>query len=87
MATKNITYTEEIGDSKRVTSMKFDDTTGDVIRPDDRMLPAAIVEWDRVMALLQNVDGEDLTPIINHIALMDYCTDIAVNRPHRKRGT
>ncbi len=96
MAIKKITYTEEIGESKRVSGNTFDDTTGKLIRPVDRLSPEALVHWDRIMGILSSVtqknaikhgsNGEDLTYIVNPALLMDYCTALSLGLQCRKLG-
>lgn len=42
-------------------------------RPDERLTNDQKAEWDRVMALLANVNGEDLRHIVCATGLMDHC--------------
>ena len=90
MGTKRIWTIEEIdvdGEvGHRQSMMSFDDDTGELVRPDERLGTAGRNEWDRVIALLSDVSGEDFSHIINGVALMDHCKDMQEGRPHRLRG-
>lgn len=43
--------------------------------PEDRLTPEALVEWNRVMDLLKNVNGEDLRHVVCGVGLMTHCLD------------
>lgn len=45
-------------------------------KPADRMAEGGSDEWDRVMALLANVNGEDLRSIVCANGLMDHCNGL-----------
>jgi len=77
----------EIG--HRQTVMYFDSTSGDWIRPDDRMEPGASTTWDNVMTALEDLcgSGKDRRWIVNPVALMDFCHNLALARSRRKPGT
>lgn len=93
MAIRKVWFIEEIeidGQSEpghRQTVMEFDSTSGDWIRPDNRLHnQTAIDRWDAVVAALSNLDGKDRSWIINPVALMDYCNNVALGRLRRERG-
>lgn len=44
-------------------------------RPDDRLSNSGIGEWNRVMAALKNVHGEDLRHVVCATGLMDHCNN------------
>lgn len=94
MATLRCWFIEEIdvaGETKpghRQTVMEFDSTSGDWLRPDDRLHNQfARDRWDAVMTAMGDLDGKDRSWIINPVALMDYCNNAALARLRRKRGT
>lgn len=91
MAVRKVWFIEEIDlpndqVGHRQTVMEFDSTTGDWIRPDDRLEPGANVAWDNVMTAMSNLNGKDRSWIINPVALMDYCNNKALARQRRRRG-
>lgn len=42
-------------------------------RPDNRLDEAGKQEWDRVMGVLSNVNGEDLRHVVCFAGLLDHC--------------
>jgi hypothetical protein len=94
MATLKTWFIEEIrldnGEiGHRQTVIEFDEDTGDWIRPDDRLEPGGSTTWDNVMTALQDLcgGGKDRRWIVNPVALMDFCNNLALARLRRKRGT
>lgn len=84
MTTHDIYVTEETTNAEgirtqRVTlvTYKEDVETGvwGWVRPDERLTPEAITEWDRVMDILSNVNGEDFRHIVCGAGLMDHCLE------------
>lgn len=43
--------------------------------PSDRLTPEQVVEWNRVLDLLKNVNGEDLRHVVCGVGLMTHCLD------------
>lgn len=90
MGVKRIWVIEEIDVNGEVghrqSVMTFDDVTGELVRPDERLGTSGRNEWDRLMTILSNVGGEDFRHVINGVALMDHCKDVQEGRPHRQRG-
>jgi hypothetical protein len=43
--------------------------------PADRLSTEATAEWNRVMDLLKNVNGEDLRHVVCGVGLMSHCLD------------
>lgn len=43
--------------------------------PEDRMTPEGVAEWNRVMGILKNVNGEDLRHVVCGVGLMTHCLD------------
>ena len=94
MATLRTWFIEEIrlpggGIGHRQTEIDFDETSGDWIRPDERLEPGASTTWDNVMTALQDLcsEGKDRRWIVNPVKLMDFCNNIALSRLRRKIGT
>lgn len=94
MATLRAWFIEEIQENDsdpighRQTVMHFDSTSGDWIRPTDRLDGTVATDrWDAVMAALSNLGGKDRSWLINPVSLMDYCNNYVSTRQRRKRGT
>ena len=91
MGTKRMWVIEEIdvegNIGHRQTAMTFDDITGDLIQPANRLGATGEAEWNLVMTQLSNVAGRDLRHIVNGVALMDHCLDVQNSRNHRRRGS
>ncbi len=75
MTPRKITVIREVtagnGVGERVSHITYDEDTGFLIRPDERLTEDQIAEWDRVMEVMQA--GEDLRGVIDGIALLDHC--------------
>jgi len=41
--------------------------------PADRLGETGVEEWNRVMSLLRNVNGEDLRHVVSAVSLMTHC--------------
>jgi hypothetical protein len=94
MGTLRAWFIEEIQENDddpighRQTVMHFDSTSGDWIRPDDRLDGTfATDRWDAVVAALSDINGKDRSWIMNPVALMDYCNNAAASRLRRRTGT
>jgi len=89
MGQKKIWVIEEIevdGEvGHRQSVMSFDDETGDFVRPDERLSKAGRDEWDRCMKAFEDVNGEDMTHIINGVALLDHCKNVQEGRLSKRR--
>ena len=77
MTPQKITVIREMtvgeGTGQRISFVSYDEDTGLLIRPDERMSPEQQTEWDRVMLLLADVGGEDLRHLVNGVSLLDHC--------------
>jgi len=72
----------------RQTVMHFDSTSGEWIRPDDRLDGTnAQIKWQTVVTNLSDMGGNDRSWIINPVALMDYCNNFVNARQRRRTGT
>lgn len=66
--------TGEIGQRQTMgTTSLHEDGQWSWDRPDDRLTPKQQAEWDRVMKMLQNVNGEDLRHVVCFAGLLDHC--------------
>lgn len=61
----------------RETIMKFDDATGEWVRPDDKLTEPELKEWDRMIHKL----GKD-KKLLHPVALLDHCHN---HTSHRKK--
>lgn len=43
--------------------------------PKDRLDEAGIKEWDRILGVLKDVNGEDLRHLVCGVGLMDHCNN------------
>lgn len=43
--------------------------------PESRLTPEQETEWNRVLTVLSNVNGEDLRHVVCGAGLMDHCVD------------
>jgi hypothetical protein len=84
MATYNLWLVEEMDSNndgvleqrQSVSSITVNEDGGwNWTRPDDRLAEGGVAEWDRVMNILKNVNGEDLRHIVCATGLMDHCND------------
>lgn len=70
---------QQVGDeiAHRQTIMHWaereDDDSWHWIMPEERLDSTAQQEWDRVMGLLSDVNGEDLRHVVCGVGLMDHC--------------
>lgn len=53
--------------------MDFEDGSWNWVCPVDRLDETQVAEWNRVMGILQNVNGEDFRHIVCAVGLMDHC--------------
>lgn len=44
--------------------------------PTDRLGASGVEEWNRVMSLLKDVNGEDLRHVVSAVSLMTHCLDV-----------
>lgn len=44
------------------------------VKPDERLTDPQKIEWDRVMNLLKNVNGEDLRHLTCFAGMLNHCT-------------
>ena len=83
MATRKVWVIEEIElEDGQIAHRQSDssyelnqDGTWNWNKPYDRMNDAAEQEWDRVLNLLKNVNGEDLRHVVSGVSLMTHCLD------------
>lgn len=82
MATRKVWVIEEVEADGVITHRQSDssyelnqDDTWSWNVPSDRMTPEAADEWNRVMDLLKNVNGEDLRHVVCGVGLMTHCLD------------
>lgn len=86
MATRKIWLIEEIdldggeiGHRQSLATYTEDESDGSWMwdAPEGRLTEQEMTEWQRVMALLSDVNGEDLRHVICAVGLMDHCHDSA----------
>jgi hypothetical protein len=82
MSTKKVWVIEEvetegaIAHRQSVASFSEDENDWSWECPTDRLSTEGQVEWDRVMAVLSDVNGEDFRHLLCGVGLMDHCNGI-----------
>ena len=77
---REMTVGEGVGE--RQTFIEYDEETGLVIRPDNRLSANGQAEWNRIMDLLMNSKDkkgkkQDLRSIVDGPGLLDLCLKIS----------
>lgn len=58
---------------RRQSEIEFDNTTGEWIRPTERLSETGSALWDSTMTQLKDVEGQDVSKMIHPVTLMDFC--------------
>lgn len=66
----------QIGHRQSTAEIEDTESGWEWVRPDDRLTEQGQQEWDRVLAVLRNVNGEDLSHLVCGVALMDHCNSM-----------